>query len=223
MAGTEAAKDELASLGEDVDDFIVQTNSKTQQLIKDYTSVESNAYKGIDVLDANGNLRDAYDILLDIGKIYKEIQEEDQKAGTNRAQALIEYISGKNRSNIAASILSNPEMLEGVYEAADNADGSAEEELSKYLDSIEGKTQQLTNQWQELAATLGNTDMIKGVLTVATDFLSVITELIKNVGGLSAALGVLGGIGIPQIFNLDYVTYNIRKYLQGSDRSYCYG
>lgn len=65
--------------------------------------------------------------------------------------------------------------------------------------------------------------MIKNAISAATSFLSVITNLVKNIGGLSAALGVLGGIGIPQIFNLDYVTYNIRNYLQGSDRSYCYG
>lgn len=96
IAGTQEAKDQLAELGEEVDDFIVQTESKTQKLIKDYTAVASNAYKGIDVLDANGNLRNTYDILLDIAKIYKEIQDEDKKAGTNRAQALVEYIAGEN-------------------------------------------------------------------------------------------------------------------------------
>ena len=53
LAGTEEAKDELASLGEDVDDFVVQTSSKTQKIIKDYTAVASNAYQGVDVLDAS--------------------------------------------------------------------------------------------------------------------------------------------------------------------------
>ena len=42
----------------------------------------------------------------------KEIQEEDQKAGTNRAQALVEQLAGKNRSNIVASILQNGDILE---------------------------------------------------------------------------------------------------------------
>jgi len=96
IAGTEAAKKELEDLGESVDDYIVQTSSKTQDMIKAYTAVASNGGKGIDVLDANGNLRNTYEILLDISKIYKEIQEEDKKNGTNRANALVEYIAGEN-------------------------------------------------------------------------------------------------------------------------------
>lgn len=35
----------------------------------------------------------------------------------------------KNRSNIAASILLNPKMLESVYETVQNPSGSAQKEL----------------------------------------------------------------------------------------------
>lgn len=92
---TEEAKDELASLGEDVDDFVVQTQSKTDKIIRDYTAVASNGFKGVSVLDENGNLRNTFEILLDISKVYKEILETDKKAGTNRGQALIEELAGK--------------------------------------------------------------------------------------------------------------------------------
>jgi len=85
ISGTEEAKNEIQDMGEDVDDFVVRTKSKTDQIIRDYTAVASNAYKGVSVLDSNGNLRDTYDILLDIANIYKEIQAEDKKNGTNRA------------------------------------------------------------------------------------------------------------------------------------------
>ena len=47
--------------------------------------------------------------------------------------------SGKNRANIAASILQNPDMLRDVFEDSQNSAGSAEQELSAYLDSIEGE------------------------------------------------------------------------------------
>ena len=223
LVGSSEAENQLEALGEEVDAFVAQTESKKQQIIKDYTAVASNNYKGFDILDENGNYKNTYEILLGIAKVYKEIQEQDKKLGTNNAVALVEELAGKNRSNIASAILQDPEQLEAVKKSSEEAFGSAEEELNKYLDSIEGKTQQFTNQWQELAATLGDTDMIKNAISAATSFLSVITNLVKNIGGLSAALGVLGGIGIPQIFNLDYVIHNIRNYLQGSDRSYCYG
>ena len=49
---TEQAKEELQALGEDVQDaFIIGTQSKKRQIIKDYTAAESNDYQGIDILD----------------------------------------------------------------------------------------------------------------------------------------------------------------------------
>lgn len=81
-------------MGEDIDDFVVRTQSKTDKLIRDYTAVASNNYQGVSVLDDNGNLRDTYSILLDISKIYKEIQKEDKAlGGRNRAQALVEALA----------------------------------------------------------------------------------------------------------------------------------
>jgi hypothetical protein len=78
ISGTEEAKDEISDMGEDVDDFVVRTKSKTDQIIRNYTAVASNMYQGVSVLDPNGNLRDTYDILLDIAEIYEEIQKEDK-------------------------------------------------------------------------------------------------------------------------------------------------
>ena len=92
---TEEAKASLEELGEEVDDYVVQTKSKTDEIIRNFTAVASNAGKGVSVLDSNGNLRSTYDILLDISKVYKEIQEEDKKYGTNRASALVETLAGE--------------------------------------------------------------------------------------------------------------------------------
>ena len=49
-------------MGEEVDDFVVRTHSKTDQIIRDYTAVASNAYKGVSVLNDDGTLRNTYDI-----------------------------------------------------------------------------------------------------------------------------------------------------------------
>jgi hypothetical protein len=58
---------------------------------------------------------------------------------------LLETVAGKNRSSVAAAIFSNPSMLRDVYESSLNSQGSAQHELDIYLDSIEGKTTQITN------------------------------------------------------------------------------
>lgn len=49
-------------LGEDVDDFVVRTKAKMRDLIMDYTKAAGNGYKGVDILDANGNYRSTYEI-----------------------------------------------------------------------------------------------------------------------------------------------------------------
>jgi len=151
-------------------------------------------YQGVSVLDPNGNLRNTYDILLDISKIYKEIQAEDKVNGTNRAQALVEQLAGKNRSNIAASILNNPEMLENVYKTSQQSQGSAQEELDKYLDSVEGKLQKVTNKIQEIATITFNSEGLKTLLDIAVALLGAFTKLLDVAGGLSGILGTLGGI-----------------------------
>jgi len=195
IAGTKEAKDELAELGEGVDDFIVRTESKTRKLIMDYTAVASNGFKGVDVYDDNGNLRSTYEILQDIADIYKEIQLEDRQAGTNRANALVELLAGKNRSNIAASILTNPDTIREAYEAAQNAEGSAMRENEKYLTSIEAHMAQFKNAVDQLINDLVDSGFINNVIDFGTKLVNILDELINRIGGVGTALTALG-IGI---------------------------
>ena len=111
LVGTSEAEKELSAMNEEVDAFVKATNSKKQQIIKDYTAVASNNYQGFDILDDNGNYKNTYEILLGIARVYREIQEQDKKLGTNHATALIEELAGKNRSNIASAILQYPDQL----------------------------------------------------------------------------------------------------------------
>lgn len=191
IAGTEEAKQTLQDMNEDVSDFVVQTQSKTRDIIKDYTAVASNAYQGVDVLDSNGNLRSTYEILQDIADVYKEIQEEDKKYGTNRAQALVEQLAGKNRSNIAASILSAPEMMRSAYEESQNATGSAMEENDKYLQSIAAHQAQFTNAVQELINDLIDSGTINAFIDAGTKIVNIIDAITKKTSGLT---GIVTGL-----------------------------
>lgn len=93
ITGTEEAKAELEELGEDTSDFVVQTASKSQAAIKNFTKVASNDFKGFDILDENGNYKSTYDILLGIAEIYEEIVETDKKYGSNMANGLLETLA----------------------------------------------------------------------------------------------------------------------------------
>lgn len=178
ILGTETAKEELASLGEDVEDFVVQTQSKIDKTVREYTAVASNNYRGVSLLDSNGNYRSTYEILQDIADIYQEILETDKKAGTNRGSALVELLAGKNRSNIAASILQNPQILRDVYEQAQTESaGSAQKELEAQLESISSHLAKLKNQWESIWITDYNREAINFVLDRLTDILSVVEAI----------------------------------------------
>ena len=192
IAGTKEAKDELAELGEGVDDFVVRTESKTRKLIMDYTAVASNGFKGVDIYDANGNLRSTYQILQDIADIYKEIQLEDRQAGTNRANALVELLAGKNRSNIAASILTNPDTIREAYEAAQNAEGSAMQENEKYLTSVEAHITKFKNAVDELINSLIDSGFINDVIDFGTTLVKLLQQITEGLGSVGTAFAAIG-------------------------------
>ena len=195
IMGTEEAKKELEEMGESTDDFVVQTKSKLQGLIKDYTAVASNNFEGFDILKDNGEYKSTYEILLGISEIYKEILDTDSQYGTNRGRALLEALAGKNRANVAASILQNPELLKQAYESA-NKDyvDSAQNELNNYLDSVNGKMTQIQSRAQEVAYNALDSETLKNIL----DDVLVITEGLANISkylfSFPAILGTISGI-----------------------------
>lgn len=148
----------------------------------------------VSLLDMNGNYRSTYEILLDIAKIWDKIAEEDLVTGENRQNALLEMMAGKNRSNILASILQSPNVLEEAYKDAKNASGSAQEELDKYLESIDGRMQKLENQAQEFWFKLIDSDTIKGGIDLLTGLLDIATKLVDTFGAFGTAAMVGGGI-----------------------------
>ena len=197
LVGTEEAEKELSAMNEEVDAFVKATNSKKQQIIKDYTAVASNNYQGFDILDSNGNYKNTYEILLGIAKVYKEIQEQDKKLGTNHATALIEELAGKNRSNIASAILQDPTQLEAVKKSSEEAMGSAEKELNSYLDSIDGKMAQLENRAQEFWFKIIDSETIKNGIDLLSTLLKSTTNFVDKVGLLPT---ILTGIGAALSF-----------------------
>lgn len=191
IQGTEAAKQELEELGEETEN-VIHTTAKLQETIKECTAVASNGFKGVDILDDNGNFLSTYEILSRIAAVYQEIVETDKQAGTNRASMLVEQLAGKNRANIAASILQSPELLKQVYEEVKESSGSAQKELNSYLDSISGKLTTLKNTWQELWFNFIDSSTVKGVVDVLNDLAKIlekITTFAKPMGTISALIG----------------------------------
>lgn len=191
LVGTEEAKQELSDLGEETDGMIT-TVSKLRDIIMDATKAASSDGKGFDILDSNGNYKSTYEIMQGLADLYDDIVKKDKELGTNNLNLLLETIAGKNRSNIAASILQNGDMLRSVYEDAQNSEGSATEELNKYLDSIDGKIAQLQNRAQEFWTKVIDSEAIKNGIDLLTTLVKGATDFVDKVGTLPTLLTAIG-------------------------------
>ena len=199
LVGTEEAKQELSDLGEETDGMIT-TVSKLRDTIMDATKAASADGKGFDILDDNGNYKSTYEIMQGLADLYDDIVKKDKELGTNNLNLLLETIAGKNRSNIAASILQNGEMLKSVYEDAQNSEGSAEQELNSYLDSVDGKLQQLSNRAQEFWFKVIDSETIKNGIDLLTNLTKGATDFVDTIGILPTFLtGIGAGIAIKNV------------------------
>lgn len=183
LVGTEAAKQELESIGEETDD-VITTTSKLRDTILSATAAATNDGKGFDILDDNGNYKSTYEIMQGLADLYDDIVKKDKELGTNNLNLILETIAGKNRSNIAASILQNGDMLRSVYEDAQNSEGSAENELNAYLDSIDGKISKLTNRIQEFWSVVIDDNAIKVIISFLSNSLKLGTNIVDVTGTL---------------------------------------
>ena len=193
LTGTKEASEQLEALGEDADG-VITTVSKLRETIMSATAVESNNFQGFDILDENGNYKSTYDIMVGLSEVYEEIAETDKKMGSNNLNLLLETIAGKRRANIAASILQNEDLLKSVYESsANDSRGSAEKELEKYLDSIEGKINQFQNEVQEFWYNLISSDTVKGIVDIGTKLMDFLGNSIDTIEGKVISLAAVIG------------------------------
>ncbi len=81
-------------------------------------------------------------------------------------------------------------MLEDVYEqATNNYQGSAQNELNTYLDSIEAKTTKIKESWSQLWQSEGTTNTFKSLLDIGNGGVGLLNML-----GLNKTLAAAGGI-----------------------------
>ena len=110
----------------------------------------------------------------------------------------------KNRSNTLAAILGNVEDLEGAYESALDAEGSAMAENEKQLNSIQGHITLFKNAVQTMWQNTLNSDVVKFFV----DFGTLIAKATGKVGLLNAAIATFTTYKFGKYFvnqNLDLV------------------
>lgn len=146
---------------------------------------------GLSVYKTDGSLKNTYEILKDLAPVYKEATAAEKAYIT-------ETIAGKYQAQNAAAILNNFETALAATETALNSEGSALNENAKYIDSIEGKVNNLKSAFEELSQTLISSDFIKSVVDLGTTLLRIANsdgvKFITTMLGISLALKGAGGV-----------------------------
>ena len=179
-------KGALEELGEEYEN--VESISKIQTQILNLTKGK------INIFDDYGNFRSTYDILKDISEIYNDLVDTDKAS-------LTEILFGKLRANQGVALLTafQSGQIEKAYETAVNSTGSAMKEQAKQMDSIQGKTAQLSAAWEKLSNDMMSSQGLKSAIDFLRKLLDGFDWLINNVGKLGTALAAFSGIEVFQM------------------------
>lgn len=174
----------LEEMGEETDG-VVESTSKLQEKLK--------ALTGVDILTDAGEYKDVYTILKEIGSVWQDLEELDKAAA-------LELMAGKNRANTLSAILNNMEDLEGAYESALEAEGSALRENEKYLSSIQGRIDLFTNSLQTMWMNAIDSDFVKFIVDLGTAAI----QLVDTLGLIPTIIGAFTGFNaIKSIIKVD--------------------
>lgn len=140
-------------------------------------STEFKRIANIDIYDAQGQLRGTFDILNDMAKVFPTLNK-------NQQQYLAELAAGKRQVTVLQSLLGNWESVDEAVKNATNATGSAMAENEKFLNSVEGKVNQLQSAWQNFSRKSIDSNWVKTILSSGTK----IINLFDNMGNVLITL-----------------------------------
>lgn len=186
---------------------------RSAQVARGLSTIASNTAKagdelakyGITVYDAEGNFRSTYDILKDLSKIWGTMSDVER-------QALGETLSGGvNQYKVLAAVMKNFQTAIDATTTAYESSGSAAEENSRYMESLEAKTTALKATFEDFSNNVINSDFVGRLLDVANGFLKLAnTDLGRFVTQVGLISGV--GLGLSQLVQISNIGSLIKQF-----------
>lgn len=168
------AKTELEEAGEDTEGM-VESTAKLRNLIK--------GISGVDIMLDENTFKSTYQIIDEIGKVWKNIKDVDQAS-------LLEAIAGKRQSNIVAATLNNYERLEEILEISQNSAGSAMREQEEYAKSIQYNLDSLKASYQKLAQEIVQSETVVTIIKALNEGLQSLgsSDIVVGINAVSQSL-----------------------------------
>ena len=146
---------------------------------------------GVEVLDLNGNLRQADDIIADLGARWGEL-------GTAQQTALAQTVAGTRQYTQLMALMNNYDAFQENVAIAEGAEGTLQEQADIYAESWEAARDRVKAAAQEIYGDLLDDDFFIAFLNGFEKVLSGIGDVIDGVGGLKGVLLIVGSIFMRQ-------------------------
>lgn len=183
-----ATKTELEDSGEDAT-YCASSMSKLRDSILGLTKGQ------VDIQLDKDTYKDVYDIMQEISRVYDQLTDKDQAA-------LLNLLGGKRNANAIQALIKQFKIAEDTLAQTENAAGSAMRENETYLDSIQGKMNQMSSAFQKLSGDLLDSSLVKGLVDIGTAVIDVTDDVVNLTGVLPALAGVLSSafaVGGPKL------------------------
>ena len=148
---------------------------------------------GVQVLDAQGQLRN-------MGAVIDELGEKWNQLSTAQQSALAQTVGGTRQYTSLMALFSNWDKYKENFDLTQNSDGALQKMQDTYLESWEGASQQLKASLESVYQTLIDDEgMIKFTKSI-TAAVEQVQNLIQSFGGLPGILTQIGTIAL-QVFS----------------------
>ena len=185
------AKTELEDMGEDTDGLCDST-SKLREQVK--------ALSGVDIMEDDNTFKSTAQQVKELGEAFVKLDDVSQAA-------LLEIIAGKSRSNAVAALLKNYQQIDNVIADLDDAEGSALRENEAIVDSIDGRIKVLSATAEEFWKKFIDTDFVKNAVSLASDLLGLLTQIIDKFGTLpTIATGIGAALSFKNVGEWNYIS-----------------
>ena len=139
----------------------------------------------IHVLDSQGNLKQMDSILNEMGAKW-------QTMSSAQKVALAQNVAGVRQYTQLMSLMENWEFFQQNVDSARNATGALQKQQEIYLDSIEGRMNQLAAEAEKMYSALLDEKAIKSFATALTNALKLVNTYLTGLGGGMNGLLTIG-------------------------------
>lgn len=148
---------------------------------------------GINVLDANNELRDMGEVIEEVGKKWSSMSREQQIA-------LSQVMAGTRQYNNLLALFDNWDMYTDALETSKSSLGELDRQQAIYMESTEAHLEQLSAAWEKLFDSLIDNKGINNILDIITGAVTGMGHFSEAIGGGGNALLMLGSIA-TKVFN----------------------